>query len=287
MYLKDDRLVITIENTVFTSHMTSNPQFNLDPIAIVGWDDGVGVKRSEVSRPNSWGDFAEKTLFGPRRVTLTGTAIARNSDELHGMRDTFTGLLNTGTYKEISLQNSRDKRFLKVSLEDSPSWVQKLDNVAVWKLDLYAPDPRLYGEVNRVQITPEEPFGGLDVSDSVPIAYPLDFGFVEEAIVIKNNGNTDSWPIFEVVGNYDQGFTITDGRNRSVIYNGVVTLEAPVRIDMAAGTATQNGIDKTMNVSRRDWFPIAKNTSMVPTFQPKNTAVGSGWCDIIYRDAWI
>lgn len=283
MILKNDNLFVTIQGTEFRSSKTAFGQFVFDPDALSGFLDGVGVKRTDTVRPNQWGDFSEPGLLGPRRLTLTGTAVANSPQQLLQMRDQFTGLLVDGTYSEISVQNSVEVRYIEVTLEGTPSWVQKLDTVALWKLELYAPNPRMYGAQKSIQISDGTVTGGINF----PLSYPLNFGgpIVSQALGISNKGNTEAWPVFKVTGNYFNGFKLWDGLNSFIIYDGTVTMQSPVTIDSFRGSATQNGIDKSSMLSRRDWFSIPAGGTIMPRFIPLQDA--TGWCDIMYRDTWI
>lgn len=283
MILKNDNLFVTIDGTVFRSKKNANPQFVFDEDALKGFEDGVNVKRTEAVRPNQWGDFREPGLLGPRNLSMTGTAVASNAAELHSMRDQFASLLTDGGYHEISIQNSVGTRYISVALDGSTSWVQKLDTAAIWKIDLYAPDPRMYGKQNSIQITDSTISGGVDFS----LNYPLNFGgsATSQAVSISNNGNTESWPTFKVTGNYFYGFSVTDGANSIITFEGVVSMSAPVYIDTSRGTAIQNGVDKSSLLSRRDWFSVPSGGSIAPRFLPIQDA--AGWCVIMYRDTWI
>jgi hypothetical protein len=283
MILQKDTLFVTIGNTVFRSSKFQNPQFVFDEEALKGFLDGVNVKRTEAARPNQWGDFKEPGLLGPRNLTLTGTAVADSAAQLMQMRDEFASLLTDGGYQEIEIQNSSTTRYLNAALNGSSSWVQKLDNVAVWKLELYAPDPRMYGPQRSVQVTDGTVNGGLKFA----ISYPMNFGgpIKTQAVTISNDGNAISWPVFRVTGDYFSGFEVTDGLNSIIRYEGIVTRTAPVFIDTARGTATQNGVDNSRMLSRRDWFGIPPESSIAPRFLPIQDAFG--WCDIMYRDTWI
>lgn len=283
MILHNDDLVVTIGTTIFRAKPYMAPQFVFDPDALQGFFDGVNVKRNETTRPNQWGDFRETALLGARHLTLTGTAVATTPAQLLSMRDEFTSILTHGGYTEITVENSTEKRYITVGLEGSPSWVQKIDTAALWKLELYAPDPRMYGSQQSIQITDSTVSGGMDY----PMNYPVNYGggIKVQAVSMENRGNTNSWPVFKVTGDFFAGFNITDGAGKIITYDGVVTMTAPVTIDTGAGTATQNGVDKSSSLSRRDWFSIPAKKSIQPMFLPKQDAVG--WCDIMFRDTWI
>ncbi|UDL16779.1 minor tail protein [Arthrobacter phage Atuin] len=283
MILKQDTLSITLEGTVFRAKPYMNPQFVLDEEALKGFYDGVNVKRTEAVRPNKWGDFAEPGLLGPRNITISGAAVASTPSQLHSLRDELMSILHDGSYREMEVRNSDGPRYITVALAGSPSWVQKIDTAAVWKLELYAPDPRMYGEEKTTQITDGTLKGGINF----PISYPLNFGgaIVNPATSIYNDGNTKSWPVFKVTGDYPSGFKIWDGLNNFITYDGIVSTQSPVTIDTFRGAAFQNGIDQSVALSRRDWFSIPPKSSIAPRFLPIQDSFG--WCDIMYRDTWI
>lgn len=284
MYLKSENIIINVDGVRFTSFQTALPQFVLDPIALTGWYDGVDIRRDITVRPTSWGDFSEGGRMAARAIAVSGTAIAKTSRQLGEMRDQFTSILSDGNYKEMSLQDASGTRYAEVGLEGAPVWLRQSDTVASWRIALYAPDPRILGGVQRVNIGE----GGGDEGLEYPLRYPLNYDTSVDSKpkkVITNDGNVEAWPEFKVTGNFAKGFTITNGKDREVSYSGMVTNQAPVVIDMAKGTAIQNGVDKTILMRKREWFPIPPGGSIRPVF--KATMAGTGWCDIIFRDTWI
>jgi hypothetical protein len=284
MYLKTDKIVVTIKKMVFRSgKTTAYGQYILDPTAIVGWTDGTSVRRDATVRPVSSGDFMEPYTLSSRLISLSGTAIAKTASELQVMRDNLMGLFAPGEYAEMTVQTTASTRYAVVGLEGSISWTIQTDNVAVFKIDVYAPDPYIYGDTRSFQTGSYQRTGGI----LYPIKYPMDFnlGTLNTAQTIKNNGNAEAWPVFKVIGDYYSGFTITDNVGSVVRYTGMVTMTAPVFVDMGRGTATQNGVDKTTLVTSREWFSIPPGGTISPRFTPIQN--GSGWCDIIYRDTWI
>jgi hypothetical protein len=287
MFLKNDRIVVTLGGSGgvrITSHRDQNlaSQFNFDPTAFSGWTDGVSVRRSDAPRPTGHGDYVEKATLASRLVTLQGIAYADASYALHVMRDRLMGIFSDGQYSSIAVQYG-DVRYATVGLEGSPSWVPTTDTSANWKLDLYAPDPFIYGEEQMVQTGANVSKGGL----SFPLSYPLDFQIIgnDTAQTVTNRGNAKAWPKFRVVGDYYSGFTVSDNLGNKITYNGIVTKQSPVVIDMQTGVALQNGVDKSTMLSDRGWFAIPPYSTIQPTFTPIQN--GSGWCEVIFRDTWI
>lgn len=285
MYLKTDKITVTLGDVVLTSHLNFQleQQFNLDPTGISGWLDGTSTRRLTTARPNGNGDFVERSYMDSRIISLSGVAMAKTPAAIRNLRDIFMGIFSNGGYREISVQLGSEVRYATAGLEGKPSWIVLNDNNAAWKIDLYAPDPFIYGAEKIVQTEANVTSGAM----AYPLTYVLDYSLIkpEAAQSISNRGNAEAWPKFRVVGNYYSGFTISNNLNKKVTYNGLVTTQSAVTIDMATGTAMQNGVDKTTLVSDRGWFSIAPQETIRPSFIPIQN--GSGWCDIIYRDTWI
>jgi phage-related protein len=298
MILTNDFLRVTIKDITFRS--TPNPSadrdFFLDSTALTGWDDGLTARRQVTQRPVSNGDFADIATMGARSVTLTGAARAKTPQDLHAMRDQFMGLLADGGYTQMTVENSAGTRYATVGQDNTPSWVQQADTFASFKIDLFQPDPNIYGVDRLVSIYgAPTASGGLLYTSTGPasanppqyLSYPLDYStpVSQQTTFLFNNGNVNSWPTFTVAGNFYGGFTITDNKGNNITYTGDASLLAPVVIDSKSGTATQNGQDRSTLLTSRQWFPVPPGATIQPSFNPVNGA--TGWCDIIYKDTWI
>lgn len=282
---QDGRLLVELGGLEFFSSRlySKESQYVLDADAITGWLDGPGIRRDATPRLAVDGDFFEPAYKSGRLVSITGTAVATNSAQLQVMRDEFIGIMSDGSYQWMAVTTENVRRYSLVGLEGKPSWVLLSSNVASFKVDLYAPDPRIYGELQTVNISQAGNSGNL----TFPLDYLLNYNRADNDVIasVTNNGNTRAYPLFRVTGNFNEGFTVTDNINGRVTFGGVVTMQAPVEIDMATATATQNGVDKSTLLTVRDWFWVKPGETMTPTFIP--TKDGTGWCDIIVRDTWI
>ena len=285
MLLKTDRIIATIEDVVMRSYnMDVDEQFVLDPTAIIGWTDGSDMRRDSSPRPTSNGNFAEPGTISARVITFSGIAVAKSRQGLQKLRDKLIGLLVDGEYKTLSVETSVGTRYATVGLEGTTSFVQQTDTFATFRISFYAPDPHIYGAPQVVNIGAKSATGGL----RYPLRYPLRFNIEKAArqeTTLSNSGNANAWPEVKVTGDYFSGFHISNNLGDFVTYSGQVTIQAPVTIDMARGTAIQGGVDKSALLTRRDWFCIKPNQTIRPTFLPIQS--GTGWCDIIMRDTWI
>lgn len=286
MYLKTDKIISTIGDITMRSYrLGGTKEYVLDPTAIVGWDDGTNVRRDNTARMNRNGDFYEPAHHSARVVSLSGTALATNRSLLQEMRDDLLGLLVEGDYKTLWVETTASKRSALVGMEGTPSWVQQTDTTAVWRMTFYSPDPFMYGVERTINVgSTTAVVGGM----SYPLKYPLNYNSQTSTLVlagVSNSGNAPAWPILKVTGDYFSGFSITDGRDRKITYTGSVSYASPVIIDTLKGTATQNGVDKSVLLSDRQWFSVSPKGSIYPKFQPVQGS--SGWCDIIIRDTYI
>lgn len=292
MYLKNDKLIVTIKNTVFRSfNLTGIPnQFKLDATALSGWDDGVTTRRQSTQRPTTHGDFPDKATMAARVITITGVAVSDTRAGLQAMRDEFIGLLADGEYAQMSVETGAGIRYATVGVEATPSWIHQHDTIATFKLDMFAPDPHIYGPEKRFSLSANPTDGALVYQGSAApfyLKYPLDYNtsLDMQAQFLWNAGNVESWPTAVVNGEFDTGFSLTDGLGHWITYSGAVTPFAPVVIDMRRGTASQNGSDRSTLLGTRGWWSIPSKRSVQPVFTPYKGA--NGWCDILYRDTWI
>jgi len=287
MYLKNDKIVATIGDLVMRSYKNEyTMQFILDPTAVVGWTDGTNIRRDATPRLNSHGDFPEKAEMSARLISFSGTAVATSIVKLQQMRDLLVGTLADGSYDTLKVETVAGTRFSTVGLEGSTSWVQQSDLFATWKIDFYAPDPFIYGEARTINLGSSQATsgGGLKYILTYPLNYNTDQS-LNRGDTLTNAGNAVSWPTVKVTGDYPDGFTIMDNNDHRVTYEGQVSYQTPVTIDMGRGVALQGGIDKSTQLLERDWFSVAPGEILRPSFEPLST--GTGFCDIIIRDTWI
>lgn len=284
VYLHNDRYVVRIDNIVMETHPSGVPKYHLLDDMCSGWWDGTGIKRNKISRASHWGDFRAETLRDARYMTWTGTAVASTSRELQAMRDEFTGTLATNQSTIMSVySDSTGTRFAEVFLEDKPKWTRMTDTAAAFQLELYAPNPRIYGEEKTISLLENDGFGGLQYR----INYPLDYNTVTEPVAqsISNLGNTYAYPVIEVNGHFPAGFRITDGNNRWIIFPGAVSPASPLTIDTRTGVALQSGVDKS-SIMEIESFVVPPLEQISPKIYSFSATTG-GTCIIRLRDTYI
>jgi hypothetical protein len=286
MYLQDDKIVMTLNSdVVLRSYNTGvGRQYLLDETALIGWSDGVDVKRSVAARQTSSGDFQEVGYHSSRLITATGYALASSAAELRQMRDDLIAAFPPNIYQKLTVEDSVGTRTVMASSGGKVGWVRMTDIYAAFSVSFYAADPYIYGPTKTMTLEGGDTKGGL----SFPLDYPTDYGSTNgyQGKFVYNNGNAPSWPQFKVHGDYADGFTITDNLGNFITYTGSVMFSAAVTIDTKTGAVSQSGSDRSTYLSQREWFSIPEGGSIQPSFIPVYSNA-SGWCDIIYRDTWI
>lgn len=284
MILQDEQIIVKVGGLVFNTHHLYTPEYRMDSTGIEGWFDGAPMRRGQEVRPTQWGDFKTEGFLGSRLITITGTAIANSNVELQAMRSEFTNILHEGDYGVIEVwTSSLGSQYAEVGLDTRPQWIMRTDTFASFKVDLLAPDPRKYS-LGRSYTIPAKAFvGGLQYD----LQYPIQYGSGEphEMQILTNFGNVDTWPKIIVTGNMPSGFILSNGSGKRITYDAPVTMKSPVTLNFEEGTAIQNKVSKTSNLSRRDWFGISPGSAILPTLEAVNQ--GQGWMEIQVRDAWI
>lgn len=293
MILSKDILTLTIDGELSIYHNKEsaerygdpNQQFIFDPDAIIGWDDTPDIKRTATARPASHGDFASRGYYGARLVTISGHAIADGPKTLYMMRDRLVSYLQDGQEHEITVFKGDELRSMKISQGSSLSWVQMFDHYAKWKVDLYAADPRMYGGVLKAQSV-SQTLDGFALQ--FPLTYPISFGNQElpNTVILHNDGNSPSWPVYTVDDYLPSGFSIING-GKSIVFSGAVLEGSPVVIDTYKGTATISGKDRSYQLTKRDWTPIPPYGTLPVEFSPLDGTESSAWVDIEWRPTWV
>lgn len=76
-----------------------------------------------------------------------------------------------------------------------------------------------------------------------------------------------------------------DGLGHWVVYRGAVTEQAPVRLDFAAGSASQGG-DRTQLVTGRGWWSVPPGGQVQPVVESLQQGTTCR-CDITIYDTYI
>lgn len=123
--------------------------FMIEPDGWSGWDDGTTVRREDVSRPGAHGSFGFQGQRDARVIRVSGWILARSPQELQQMRNQLTGVLASGGYGRLSVDQPLGSTWADVMLSDMP--VVKVrghsELEASFQIQFWAPNPRKFGEV--------------------------------------------------------------------------------------------------------------------------------------------
>ena len=236
-----------------------------------GLDGGLGVSSTKTDR---LGDGVSQSGWRRpgREITVGGTYFSPGEADSRAFIAMLDGLGASGGLMRLVRHAGPDVRWCDVRLDGDPKVTAVVEDDfgrVEWELPLYAPDPHLYGPERTVQATTAAAGYGLvwPLFDSGV----LDWGADGPAAngTLWNAGTVDAWPVVTVVGNAASGFVLSDGQGHEVVYRGAVTVQAPVTVDFASGSAVQSGSDRGELLTGRGWWCVPANGgSVTPAVRP-------------------
>lgn len=233
--------------------------FAVDPDGFEGIDDGVDMRRDSVERPQAHGDFELPGFLASRVSSLSGWCRADSHAELLHFRSILTGILGHGGTGKLVARWGGDPRWgMAGRAGPAPKFKvrAKTPRIADWQLQLWFPDPRLYGET-RVFAAGE---------------------------LAHHYGNFPAAPVFTVSGSMPSGYTINGPAGKKYIVTRAVTSGAPHTIDMATGLLSVGGAVVFGAVSRADTWGVPGGAQVAHTLVPVS---GSGSVSVAVRDTFI
>lgn len=162
--------------------------FILEPGGVQGiHGGGVGVRVPKTERPQAHGAFKGRGFRDGRLIVLGGTCHAESFAKLEHFGRELTGVLGDGEFAPFLVESSES--FVgECQLDATPKFdIRSLPGeqfVADWQLQLWCPDPRLYGEPVGDELVPAqtvevEHLGNhpASVSISVTATSPVPLGY--------------------------------------------------------------------------------------------------------------
>lgn len=253
---------------------------------LAGWYGGVGVRGESMDRLGH-GTIRGRSWRTGRALTLKGhVEVASPTDRDRVMRE-LSGLLWDGLAGTLSAVVDGLALSCPVTIDGEPGIVPTGVSSVTVQVPLMSADPWLFGEWRTSILRPVEAGVGFEYS---PFARDLGAGpiitygtAIASDVVIWNDGNADSWPLFTVHADAPGGFLVGLG-DRVVEYPRPVWRDAPVIVDMT-GEVLVSGYDQSSFLSTRGWSSVAPGTMETPRFELLQG--GSGWCDVSHRDTYI
>lgn len=266
---------------------TSADQFNLWTSS-AALDGGLGVDSTKTSRRGA-GTVQSGARRPGRELTIGGVWFGPGQAAAVGFIDTLTAIGDDGRAVDVRRTTGVGVRWCTARLDGDPKVTPVVEDDwarVEWELPLYAEDPHFYGAERTVQVTTP----GADYGLVWPLFDPaglLDWGVDGPGGtgVLANAGRAEAWPVAVVSGNAASGFRLGDGLGHWVVYRGAVTEQAPVRLDFAAGSASQGG-DRTQLVTGRGWWSVPPGGRVQPVVESLQQGTTCR-CDITIYDTYI
>lgn len=148
---------------------------------------------------------------------------------------------------------------------------------------------RLSSQPQKVQIWPQADSGngGLRYGDKAaglqyPIQYGVEVSDSRNACVLRNDGTSRAYPIFQVTGPFPNGVMIAFADGSSIAYSQPVGV-TPLTFDSRSNSATIGGVDVSRGLTARGFPVIEPGGSLGVTLQSS----GSGWVTCVTHDTYM
>lgn len=199
--------------------------------SISGWLDGVSTRLNHLERPTQHGEFDLPGYLSGRLITISGEIYTANDDEQQLAADRLTGLLADGGFADLVVDHTG--RTLEARVQRSGTPVITVDRwglLAKYELELWAPDPRKYGQLNT--------FGPAST------------------VQVFHRGNFPALSTLTITGSSAGGYTMTGPGGRKIIVTRALAASAPHVFEMRTGRLSVGGVRVLGGVSRADLFAI-------------------------------
>ena len=248
---------------------------------VAGWYGGSGV-RGDVTARLRHGDFVERGYREGRVLTLHGTVVCASSDIRDWQERSISGMAGDGDWCELTCDDGDATLSTRVRLDGAPQIVKLGTTGLRFQIPLRTDSPFLHSVWRESHLQP--------VGAGVGLVYPafaagvISYGAaVDSDSPIWNDGNADSWPIFEITADAPGGFAVGLGARR-VTFPWPTFPDMPVRVDMS-GSVSVSGVDQSHMLGERDWGHVAPHSVENPSFSFLQG--GSGWAVVRHRDTYI
>lgn len=204
-------------------------------VDLVGFYDSSGPKLDNDERPNGDGDFDEEPVYDSALYfSIRGKIIAPgNPTAVFALRRQIMGLKALKSQWPVTVTDPLTTGTLSVRLVGKILFdVISEDGIAEFEIPVKAADPYRYGAPVRVSNGLPVSGGGL----AFPITFPITFGAggSDGRVIVLNSGDADTFPLLEVTGQLDAGFTIDQvGTGRQVRFERLVPLGSTVFLELS------------------------------------------------------
>lgn len=253
---------------------------------LAGWYGGVGVRGETMDRLGH-GTIGGRKWRTRRALTLKAHVEVADAEDRDRVMRELSGVLWDGLEGTLTATVDEVTLSCPVKIDGEPGIVPSGVASVTVQVPLTSDDPWLFGEWRTSTLRP--------VGAGVGLEYPLlvgDLGAgpvitfgsaIETDVLVWNDGNATSWPVFTVHADAPGGFLLGLG-DRIVEYPRPTWSDSPVIVDMT-GEVLVSGYDQSQLLAARDWSSIAPGTFERPRFELLQG--GTGWCEVSHRDTYI
>ena len=144
-------------------------------------------------------------------------------------------------------------------------------------------------EAQKVQIWPQADsgLGGLRYGVKAtglwyPIQYGVEVSDSRNACVLRNDGSSRAYPVFQVTGPFPDGVAVAFQDGASLAYSQPVGV-TPLILDSRSHSATIGGVDVSRGLNARGFPVIEPGATLGVTLQ----SAGTGWVTCVTHDAYM
>ena len=264
-------LAVTVGGITFASPELGD--WCIQQKGLKGWFDGSPVRADAPQRPGQHGQFGLPAYRDGRSIGLTVWCQTRSDAEVGAAVDAITGLLADGGYDTITVTRPDGQvthgvvRINGQPLVETFGWQTVSAQVELW-----SPEPFRYGPLQQQYTTLPEIVGGLRYplyTDGTVSTGRLQYGPRGSLgrVTLTNTGNAPGSPSFEVRGPAPQGFTIKHVETgRRIVSATVIPAGSSLTINTDSGSATLDGVDRSGQLTVREWPTIPPGDSATFAF---------------------
>lgn len=273
-------LGVIVGGLTFTSEPWAKWVVQLD--GFKGWIDGAPVRSEAPRRPGQHGQFALPAYRDGRSVGMTVWCRTGSAAEVGQAQRALTAILADGGYGVLTvvepdgLTTSAAVRLADQPLVETYGW-----QTVSAQLELWSPDPYRYGTLQQQYATLPTIVGGLRYplyTDGTVSTGRLQYGPRGSSgrVTLTNAGNAPAWPTFEVRGPAPQGFAVQHVETgRRIVSTTFIPAPSSLIVNTANGMATLDGVDRSGQLTVRQWSPVPAGGSATYAFSAPEFSAAS------------
>lgn len=259
---------------------------------IEGWWSTPAAKVNVTARGQGDGghDVAEDDIaYASRTVTLHWNANASSRDALIALTDSVRRLV----HRQVTMRvvDGTEDTYCSggyMVLTQQPDY--RSGSIADSTITIVFERPeRLSSTPQKVQIWAQSDsglgglrYGGKATGLQYPLQYGIEVSDSRNACVLRNDGSSRAYPVFQVTGPFSNGVTIAFADGSSLAYSQPVGV-TPLILDSRSHSAANGGVDVSRGLTARGFPVIEPGATLGVTLQ----SAGTGWVTCVTHDTYM